>query len=81
MDLLAALHYDYTLPKGVERHATGNYGILDNETQARKAGRQRPTHSKMSPSATPRPAVSGMQRTDAVQGFRVKRQPVEIRNG
>jgi hypothetical protein len=34
MDLLAALHYHYTSPKGVERHATGNYGILDNDPGA-----------------------------------------------
>jgi len=33
-DLLAALHYDYTLPKGAERHATGNQGILENEPGA-----------------------------------------------
>jgi hypothetical protein len=33
-DLLAALHYDYTLSKGAERYATGNYGILDNDLSA-----------------------------------------------
>ena len=34
MHLLVGLHYDYTLPKGVERHATGNCGILDDDPSA-----------------------------------------------
>ena len=33
-DLLAALHYDYTLPKAAEEYATGNYGILENDACA-----------------------------------------------
>jgi hypothetical protein len=41
-DLLAGLHYDYTLPKGVERHATGNYGILDDDPGAQ--GRSTTAH-------------------------------------
>jgi hypothetical protein len=38
--------------KGVERYATGNYGILENDPGAQGRS-QRPTHSRMSPSATP----------------------------
>jgi hypothetical protein len=67
MDLLAALHYDYTLPRASSGTLPGTMAS-SRTTQARKAA-QRPTHSRMSPSATPRPAASGMQRVDAVQGL------------
>ena len=36
------LHHDYTLPKGAERHATGNYGILENDPGAQ--GRSTTAH-------------------------------------
>lgn len=51
-DLLAALHYDYTLPRAPSGTLPGTTAS-SRTTQARKVGRQRPTHSRMSPSATP----------------------------
>jgi hypothetical protein len=72
MHLLVGLHYDYTLPKGVERHATGNYGILDDDPGAQ--GRSA-TGDPLEDVALGDPEAGRIwdARTDAVQGLRVKR--------
>jgi hypothetical protein len=67
-DLLAALHYDYTLPRASSGTLPGTTAS-SRTTQARKVGRNGPPIRECRPRQPRRQAASGMQRTDAVQGL------------